>query len=106
MYSLLHSAGTLGVDAFIIEVETHVENQMYAFNIVGLPDSAVKESRDRITAAIKNCSLSVPNKRYTVNLAPQMSARKVPPLIYRLLSAFLLPQINCLIEHWKNVGAG
>ncbi len=70
MYSLLHSAGTLGVDAFIIEVETHVENQMYAFNIVGLPDSAVKESRDRITAAIKNCSLSVPNKRYTVNLAP------------------------------------
>ena len=70
MYSLLHSAGTLGVDAFIIEVETHVENQMYSFNIVGLPDSAVKESRDRITAAIKNCNLSVPNKRYTVNLAP------------------------------------
>ena len=70
MYSLLHAAGTLGVDAFMIEVETHVENQLYAFNIVGLPDNAVKESRDRITAAIKNSGLSVPNKRYTVNLAP------------------------------------
>lgn len=70
MFSLLHSAGTLGVDAFLIEVETHVDSQIYAFNIVGLPDNAVKESRDRIWAAIKNSGLSLPGKRYTVNLAP------------------------------------
>lgn len=70
MFSLLRSAGTLGVDAFLIEVETHVDSQIYAFNIVGLPDNAVKESRDRIWAAIKNSGLSLPSKRYTVNLAP------------------------------------
>lgn len=70
MFSLLHSAGTLGVDAFLIEVETHVDSQIYAFTIVGLPDNAVKESRDRIWAAIKNSGLSLPSKRYTVNLAP------------------------------------
>lgn len=70
MFSLLHSAGTLGVDAFLIEVETHVDNQIYSFNIVGLPDNAVKESRERIWAAIKNSGLTLPSKRYTVNLAP------------------------------------
>lgn len=70
MFSLLRSAGTLGVDAFLIDVETHVDSQIYAFNIVGLPDNAVKESRDRIWAAIKNSGLSLPSKRYTVNLAP------------------------------------
>ncbi len=66
----LHSAATLGVDAHVIDVETHVDSQLYAFNIVGLPDSAVRESRERIVAAIKNSGRSVPSKRYTVNLAP------------------------------------
>ncbi len=66
----LHSAATLGVDAHVIDVETHVDSQLYAFNIVGLPDSAVRESRERIIAAIKNSGRMVPGKRYTVNLAP------------------------------------
>ena len=70
MISQLRSAGTLGIEAFLIEVETHVDNQMFTFNIVGLPDNAVKESRERIMAAIKNSGLSMPNKKYTVNLAP------------------------------------
>lgn len=66
----LHSAATLGVDAHVIDVETHVDSQMYAFSIVGLPDVAVRESRERIIAAIKNSDRAVPSKRYTVNLAP------------------------------------
>ena len=70
MISQLRSAGTLGVDAFLIDVETHVDRQLYAFNIVGLPDNAVKESRERITAAIKNSGLDMPGRKYTVNLAP------------------------------------
>ena len=65
-----HSAATLGVDAHVIDVEIHVDSQMYAFNIVGLPDNAVRESRERIVAAIKNSGRHVPSKRYTVNLAP------------------------------------
>ena len=66
----LHTAATLGVDAHVIDVETHVDSQLYSFNIVGLPDSAVRESRERIIAAIKNSGRFVPGKRYTVNLAP------------------------------------
>ncbi|MEZ4786054.1 MAG: YifB family Mg chelatase-like AAA ATPase [Candidatus Kapaibacterium sp.] len=70
MISQLRSAGTLGIDAFLIDVETHVDKQLFAFNIVGLPDNAVKESRERIMAAIKNSGLDMPGRKYTVNLAP------------------------------------
>lgn len=70
MYSRLFSASVFGIKAFIVEIETHLDSQVPAFNIVGLPDSAVKESRDRITAAIKNSDFIFPAKKITVNLAP------------------------------------
>lgn len=70
MFSQLRSASNVGINAFLVEIETHVENQMYSFTIVGLPDNAVRESRERVTAAIKNSGLGVPAKKFTVNLAP------------------------------------
>lgn len=70
MYSHLHSASVYGIDAFTVEIETHLDSAMPAFNIVGLPDSTVKESRERITAAVKNSDFVFPNKRITINLAP------------------------------------
>lgn len=70
MYSKLSSASTFGIDAFIIEIETHLDNALPAFSVVGLPDSTVKEARDRVTAAIKNSEFIFPNKKITVNLAP------------------------------------
>lgn len=70
MISQLRSASTIGVNAFLVDIETHVENAIYSFALVGLPDSAVKESRERVGAAIKNSGLMMPIKRYTVNLAP------------------------------------
>lgn len=70
MYSRLFSASVFGIKAFVVEIETHLDSQVPAFNIVGLPDSAVKESRDRITAAIKNSDFIFPAKKITVNLAP------------------------------------
>lgn len=70
MFSLLRSASTVGINAFVVVIETHVENAMFAFSLVGLPDNAVRESRERVSAAIKNSGLAMPNKRYTVNLAP------------------------------------
>ena len=56
MLSKVFSAATYGIDAYIVTVETHIENQMPAFVVVGLPDSAVRESRERVTAAIKNAT--------------------------------------------------
>lgn len=70
MLSKIFSSATYGIDAYIVEVETHVEKQTPAFTIVGLPDNAVKESRERVTAAIKNSSFEFPIKRITINLAP------------------------------------
>lgn len=70
MITEVFSAATYGVDAYIVRVETHVENGLFAFAIVGLPDNAVKESKERVAAAIKNNAYLFPVKRYTINLAP------------------------------------
>ncbi len=70
MYSIVYSAALYGINAFIVETETHIENKVPNFLMVGLPDSAVKESRERVTAAISNSDIVFPSKRITVNLAP------------------------------------
>jgi magnesium chelatase family protein len=70
MFSKVISSATMGIDAFLVEVETHYEKQLPGFTIVGLPDSTVKESRERVAAAIKNSEMQFPLKKITVNLAP------------------------------------
>ncbi len=70
MLSKILSSATYGIDAYLVEVETNVEKQIPGFIIVGLPDNAVKESRERVTAAIKNSGFEYPLKKITVNLAP------------------------------------
>ena len=61
----------MGIDAYPVEVETHTEGNVPYFQIVGLPDNAVKESRERVIAAIKNSGYRFThNKRITINLAP------------------------------------
>ena len=70
MLSRVWSAAVLGVDALPIEIETHTEPGIPRWTVVGLPDGAVRESRDRIWAALKNSGLPVPRGAVTVNLAP------------------------------------
>lgn len=70
MISEIFTATTYGVDAFVVRVETHIDNSLFSFAIVGLPDSAVKESKERVAAAIKNSLFHFPIRRYTVNLSP------------------------------------
>ncbi|MGQ9644735.1 MAG: YifB family Mg chelatase-like AAA ATPase [Ignavibacterium sp.] len=70
MLSKVLSSATYGIDAYLVEVETHVEKQVPGFIIVGLPDNAVKESRERVIAAIKNSGIQFPIKKITINLAP------------------------------------
>lgn len=70
LFAKLNSLGLFGMDAYKIEVEADISKGLPAFDIVGLPDAAVKESRDRVRAAIKNCELKFPVGRITVNLAP------------------------------------
>lgn len=62
MISEVLTATTYGVDAFVVRVETHIDRGLFSFAIVGLPDSAVKESRERVAAAIKNSGFHFPLK--------------------------------------------
>ncbi len=70
MLSKMYSAATLGVNAYVVEVESDIQQQSPFFITVGLPDGAVKESKERVTAAIKNSDFVFPPKKITINLAP------------------------------------
>ncbi len=70
MYSTVLSGATVGIHARIIRVETHIAATISMFNVVGLPDSVVRESRERVYAAIKTSGFRFPTWRITVNLAP------------------------------------
>ena len=68
--SRLHSAALIGVQAFEVIVEVHIGRGLPAFDIVGLPESSVKEGRKRIRSAILSSDFQFPDSRITVNLAP------------------------------------
>jgi magnesium chelatase family protein len=71
MVARILSAALMGIDAYIVEVETNIEGKtLPGFATVGLPDSAVKESRERVQSAIKNSGFEFPIKKITINLAP------------------------------------
>ncbi len=70
MFTRINSFGLFGIDAYAVPVEADISTGLPAFDIVGLADTAVKESRDRVRSAIKNCGFKFPLGRITVNLAP------------------------------------
>ena len=70
MVSKVRSLGLQGIGGYEVSVECFLSNGLPNFDVVGLPDAAVKEARDRVRAAIKNCGMKFPVSRLTVNLAP------------------------------------
>ena len=70
MLSKILSSTVIGIDGFTVNVETDLSNGFPSFEIVGLPGSAVKESKERVRTAIKNSGYSIPAQKITVNLAP------------------------------------
>lgn len=68
--AVLYSRALSGMDAAPVTVEVHLANGLPSFTIVGLPEAEVKESKDRVRAALQNCQFDFPVKRITVNLAP------------------------------------
>lgn len=70
MLSRIESSSTMGIEAYPVHVEVDVAPGMPAYNTVGLPDTAVRESRERVKSAITNSGFRFPAKRITVNLAP------------------------------------
>ena len=70
MLAKIQSCTVLGIEGWLIQVEVDVAPGLPTFSTVGLPDSSVRESKDRVKAAIKNCGYDYPPRRITVNLAP------------------------------------
>ncbi len=70
MLAKILSGAVIGVDGLLIEVEVDIAFGLPAFSTVGLPEGAVRESKDRVRAAIKNSGYEFPNRKITVNLAP------------------------------------
>ncbi|MDP4117747.1 MAG: YifB family Mg chelatase-like AAA ATPase [Bacillota bacterium] len=68
--SKIYSVGLVGLDGYMIEVEADVSQGLPSFDIVGLPDAAVKESKERVRSAISNVGFEFPLRRVTINLAP------------------------------------
>jgi len=70
MLARVWSCTTVGIDGVFVHVEADLGVGLPSFSIVGLPDAAVRESRERVLAAIRNCGFEFPSRRITINLAP------------------------------------
>ncbi|MFO8239374.1 MAG: YifB family Mg chelatase-like AAA ATPase [Dissulfuribacterales bacterium] len=97
MLAVAKSGVVIGIDAFPIEIEIDVSPGLPSFNMVGLPEGAVKESRERVKSAIKNCGYPFPTQRITVNLAPadmkkEGSALDLPIACAILCATEVIPQ--------------
>lgn len=107
MIAKILSGGLLGVDAFPVDVEVDIAQGLPQFATVGLPEGAVKESKDRVKSAIKNSGYSFPTRRITVNLAPadikkDGTAFDLPIAIGILCAAGIIP--NTPAKNWLLLG--
>ena len=91
MLARVSSSAVLGVDAYLVDVEVDIAGGLPAFNIVGLPDAAVQESRERVRSAIRNSGFDFPQRRITINLAPADVRKEGPsfdlPIAVGILAA-------------------
>jgi magnesium chelatase family protein len=70
MLAIIYSRASCGIDAPLITIEVHISNGLPSLSIVGLPETAIKESKDRVRSALLNSHFDFPSRRITINLAP------------------------------------
>lgn len=87
--AVVYSRASLGIAAPQVTVEVHLSNGLPAFNMVGLPETSVKESRDRVRSALLNGNFEFPSKHITVNLAPADLPKEGAVSIWPSPSVFL-----------------
>ena len=93
MPSKINAAALAGLDASLVEVEVDLSPGLHFFTIVGLPDKAVEESKERVSSAIKNSGLTPPNRRnqrVIVNLAPADVKKEGPKYDLPIALAYLV----------------
>lgn len=99
MIVTLSSCGLRGIDGYEVVVETDISRGIPSFDIVGLPDAAVKESRERVRSAIKNSGLELPSKRITVNLAPADIKKEGAAYDLPIAIGILIASQQLAVEH-------
>ena len=100
MLARVLSSAVIGIDAYIVEVEVDISQGLPSFSTVGLPEGAVRESKERVKASIKNSGYQFPSDRITVNLAPadikkEGSAFDLPMAIGILAATGLISKDSC-----------
>ena len=103
----VYSRARLGLDAPLVTVEVHIANGLPAFNIVGLPETSVREAKDRVRSAIINCGYEFPAKRITINLAPADLPKEggrfdLPMAVGILIASQQLPSL--MVEEYEFAG--
>ncbi len=106
MFVKVNSIGMFGMNSYGVGVEASIDNGMSRFDVVGLPDAAVSESRDRVRSAMKNNSFRFPATRITVNLTPADIKKEGPIYDLPILVALLIctGQLNCDISKSAFIG--
>lgn len=106
MFVRVNSIGMFGMTSFGVGVEASLDNGMPRFDVVGLPDTAVSESRDRVRAAMKNCGFKYPVNRITVNLTPADIRKEGPVYDLPIFIALLIAsgQLECEIKRSAFIG--
>lgn len=105
MLATIPSATLLGVDGLPVRVEVHVSNGLPGFTIVGLPDTACRESRDRVRAAVLSSGLTWPQRRITVNLAPSALRKNGAGLDLPMALGVLAADGQVPLDALANLGA-
>ncbi|MCC8022881.1 MAG: YifB family Mg chelatase-like AAA ATPase [Clostridiales bacterium] len=106
MYAKVNSVGLFGLEGYAVQVEADVSQGLPKFDLVGLPDATVKEARDRVRAAVRNCGYTFPVSRIVVNIAPadvkKEGAVYALPVLLALLKA--TGQVKADLEPYVFIG--
>ena len=106
MFARVTGCTIVGIEGKTVEVEVFLSSQLPSFDIVGLPDTAVREARDRVRAAIKNSSFHFPPQRIVVNLAPADVKKEGPQLDLALAIGILQASGQLAAEEINRVYLG
>src|SRR5438105_4562255 len=105
MLACVDALAVLGVDAYVVRVEVDVSSNFSSFTVVGLPDAAVRESGERVRAAIRNSQFTFPLRRITVNLAPADTKKQGPIFDLPIGLGVLLGDGQLRCDHLNNFAA-
>jgi magnesium chelatase family protein len=105
MLAAVDSMAVLGVDAYVVRVEVDVSSNFQSFAIVGLPDASVRESGERVRAAVKNSQFTWPMRRITVNLAPADTKKQGPIFDLPIALGALLGDEQVRNAHFESFAA-